>query len=178
MSNETLAEVVAQTAHAAVGQVRKYTFEPYIVHPIHVASIVSAYGGSTEQIQAAYLHDVVEDTEIDIEFISSMFGDKVATLVGWLTDVSVPEDGNRETRKRIDREHTAAAPYEAQFVKIADLISNTSSILEADEKFAKVYMKEKELMLGAMTKVHGTDIYNEAMKILEEYYKGHTQENQ
>jgi len=174
MSNEILAEVVAQTAHAAAGQVRKYSGEPYIVHPRHVADIVRKYGGNTTQVQAAYLHDVVEDTEIDIEFISSMFGEKVATLVGWLTDVSVPEDGNRETRKRIDREHTAAAPYEAQFVKMADLISNTSSILEADETFAKIYMAEKALLLRDLTKVHGTAIHDKAMKILEEYYKGVT----
>ena len=62
MFKEQMADVVASTAHAAVGQFRKYSDEPYIVHPRDVAEIVKSYGGNTIQIQAALLHDVVEDT--------------------------------------------------------------------------------------------------------------------
>jgi (p)ppGpp synthase/HD superfamily hydrolase len=177
MFKEQMADVVANTAHAAVGQFRKYSDEPYIVHPRDVAEIVKSYGGNTIQIQAALLHDVVEDTALTVEFLSGMFGKEVATMVDWLTDVSKPDDGNRDIRKTMDREHLAAAPRDAQFVKVADLISNANDICEGSEGFARIYMKEKELLLGAMTKIHGTDIYNAAMKILEEYYVGVPYEN-
>jgi hypothetical protein len=80
------------------------------------------------------------------------FGTDIATLVGWLTDVSKPEDGPRWYRKKLDREHTAAAPAEAQTIKLADLISNTKSIMAHDPKFAKVYLEEKRLLLDVMTR--------------------------
>ena len=55
------AQVYAMAAHAAVGQKRKYTGEPYIVHPAEVAKIVAGVPGSTpDMVAAAWLHDVVE----------------------------------------------------------------------------------------------------------------------
>jgi (p)ppGpp synthase/HD superfamily hydrolase len=146
------ARTFATAAHAAVGQLRKYTFEPYIVHPEEVAGIVSEYGGTPEMIAAAWLHDTVEDTGVSIELIRSEFGSEVSDLVGWLTDVSRPDHGNRAARKAIDRAHTAAAPAEAQTVKLADLISNTRSIVAHDEKFAVTYLAEKRELLKVMTK--------------------------
>lgn len=146
------ARVFATAAHAAAAQLRKYTMEPYIVHPREVAGIVSQHGGSDEMVAAAWLHDVVEDTGVTLETIRDEFGDEVATLVGWLTDVSRPEQGNRATRKAIDRAHTAAAPADAQTIKLCDLISNCTSIKEHDEAFAKVYFEEKRLLLEVLTK--------------------------
>jgi guanosine-3',5'-bis(diphosphate) 3'-pyrophosphohydrolase len=147
------ARTFAVAAHAAVAQLRKYTNEPYIVHPAEVFSIVSTVPGATpEMLAAAWLHDVVEDTGVTIEVIKQEFGQEVADLVGWLTDVSRPEQGNRATRKAIDRAHTAMAPAAAQTVKLADLISNTRSIVEHDPDFAKTYLAEKRLLLEVMTK--------------------------
>jgi (p)ppGpp synthase/HD superfamily hydrolase len=147
------AQVYAMAAHAAVGQRRKYTNEPYIVHPAEVAKIVAGVPGSTpDMVAAAWLHDVVEDTGCTYNDIHMGFGTDIATLVGWLTDVSKPEDGPRWFRKKMDREHTAAAPAEAQTIKLADLISNTKSIMAHDEKFAKVYLEEKRLLLDVMTR--------------------------
>jgi (p)ppGpp synthase/HD superfamily hydrolase len=146
------ARVFATAAHAAVGQVRKYTFEPYIVHPAEVAKIVRDAGGNETMIAAAWLHDTVEDTGVTIETIRAEFGTEVAELVGWLTDVSRPEHGNRAHRKALDRAHSAAAPAEAQTVKLADLIANTRSIMAHDAAFAKTYLEEKRLLLAVMTK--------------------------
>jgi (p)ppGpp synthase/HD superfamily hydrolase len=147
------ARTFATAAHAAVAQLRKYTNEPYIVHPAEVAGIVESVEGATfEMIAAAWLHDVVEDTGVTIEVIKAEFGEEVAELVGWLTDVSRPEQGNRATRKAIDRAHTAVAPAAAQTIKLADLISNTRSIMQHDEKFAKTYLEEKRMLLEVMTK--------------------------
>ena len=147
------AQVFAGAAHRAVKQLRKYTNEPYIVHPAEVASIVAQVPEATEEmIAAAWLHDVVEDTGVTNDEIHLYFGADVAKLVFWLTDASKPEDGNRATRKAIDREHIAKAPAEAQTIKLADLISNTKSIVAHDEKFAKIYLEEKRLLLDVMTK--------------------------
>lgn len=147
------AQVFAIAAHASVQQKRKYTGEPYIVHPAEVARIVAGVPGSTpDMVAAAWLHDVIEDTGCTFTDIHMNFGIDIATLVGWLTDVSKPEDGNRAVRKAIDREHSAAAPAEAQTVKLADLISNSRSIVQHDPAFAKTYLEEKRLMLEVMTK--------------------------
>ncbi len=150
------ARIFATAAHAAVSQVRKYTGAPYIVHPAEVAKIVSSVEHTDAMLAAAWLHDVVEDTGVTIEVIRAEFGAEVAELVGWLTDVSRPEDGNRASRKAIDRAHSAQAPAEAQTVKLADLISNSRSILVHDEKFARTYLEEKKLLLEVMNKGNAT----------------------
>ena len=156
MNNVERARVFATAAHAAVGQVRKYTFEPYIVHPTEVASIVATVPHTNEMLAAAYLHDTVEDTGVSIVDIQKEFGNEVASLVGWLTDVSKPEQGNRAVRKAIDREHTAMAPAAAQTVKLADLIANSRSILAHDPAFARVYLEEKRMLLEVLTRGDAT----------------------
>lgn len=161
------ARVFATAAHAAAAQLRKYTNEPYIVHPCEVAGIVSTVPHTHEMLAAAWLHDVVEDTGVTLEVIRAEFGNEVADLVGWLTDVSRPEQGNRATRKAIDRAHSAMAPKDAQTIKLADLISNTRSIMEHDEKFAKTYLEEKRLLLAVMNKGNA-ELLAEARKYIGE----------
>ncbi len=142
----------ATRAHAAIDQRRKYTGEPYIAHPIAVAEIVRSVSHTEAMIAAAYLHDVVEDTPVTLAEIEAEFGPEVAVLVGWLTDVSRPGDGNRAARKALDREHSAAAPAEAQTIKLADLIDNTRSIRAHDPHFWPIYRREKVALLEAMNK--------------------------
>ena len=156
MNTAEHARIFATAAHAAVGQLRKYTNEPYIVHPAEVVSIVRSVPHTEAMLAAAWLHDVVEDTGVTIETVQAEFGAEVADLVSWLTDVSRPEDGNRAHRKALDREHTAAAPAEAQTVKLADLISNTRSIMAHDPKFAVTYLEEKRALLAVMTRGDAT----------------------
>jgi tRNA nucleotidyltransferase (CCA-adding enzyme) len=98
------------------------------------------------------LHDTVEDTSVTPADITKEFGPKIAKLVIELTDVSKPEDGNRKTRKAIDRDKLAGVSAEAQTVKYADLISNGKDIAQNDPKFAKVYHAEKADLLRVMTK--------------------------
>jgi len=158
------AQVYAMAAHAAVGQRRKYTGEPYIVHPAEVAKIVAGVPGATpDMVAAAWLHDVVEDTGCTFTDVHMAFGIDIATLVGWLTDVSRPDQGNRAYRKSVDRAHSAEAPAEAQTIKLADLISNSRSIMEHDPAFAKTYLEEKRLLLAVMTKGN-PGLYAEASK--------------
>lgn len=129
------------------GQVRKYTGEPYYLHPGAVAQIVKGVPHTPAMIAAAWMHDTLEDTDATEAEMRSEFGDEITDLVLWLTDVSKPQDGKREVRKRIDREHTAKAPPAAKTIKLADLIDNSRSIIARDPGFAKVYLAEKRLLL-------------------------------
>jgi (p)ppGpp synthase/HD superfamily hydrolase len=139
------AKLFATAAHAAVGQKRKYTFEDYIVHPTQVAGIVKSVGGTPSMICAAYLHDVLEDTQVPEYVLRTEFGDLVTDMVVWLTKVEVP--GNRKVRKQAELKRLLRAPAEVQTIKLADLIANTPSIVEHDPKFAKTYLREKRDLL-------------------------------
>lgn len=139
---------VARLAHE--GQVRKYTGEAYITHPLAVRTMFVSYfetrgENDIEASQAAILHDTVEDTEITIEQIQETFGDTVAKYVWFLTK---PENfvGNRATRKELDVARLTAAPDIVKAIKLCDLMHN-SSIEKQDPKFWIVFKAEaKELV--------------------------------
>ena len=145
------ADAFAAKAHSAINHKRKYTGDDYIVHPREVAAIVATVPHTPEMLAAALLHDTVEDTGVGIETIRAEFGAVVAGLVADLTDVSTPGGGNRAIRKGIDLAHTAGASPSAKTIKLADLLSNTASIVAHDPGFARVYLKEKAAMLEVMT---------------------------
>ena len=145
------ADAFAAKAHSAINHKRKYTGDDYIVHPREVAAIVATVPHTPEMLAAALLHDTVEDTGVGIETIRAEFGAVVAGLVADLTDVSTPGGGNRAIRKGIDLAHTAGASPSAKTIKLADLLSNTASIVAHDPGFARVYLKEKAAMLDVMT---------------------------
>ena len=157
------------------GQDRKYSLVPYIVHPLRVMSIVRSVSDDEAMLCAAVLHDVVEDTLATEHDVRREFGDEVADLVMWLTDVSVPEDGNRAARKDIDLQHTANASPDAQTIKLADLIDNTTSITGADPHFAVVYMAEKERLLEVLDKGH-PELQARAQVLLREFQENKLQE--
>lgn len=82
--NISRAIVCAQENHE--GQFRK-SGEPYIVHPLCVACLTAFYGGDEAMVCAALLHDVVEDTEINLDNVKKDFGEAVALLVDGLTKI-------------------------------------------------------------------------------------------
>ena len=83
----------AREAHKGV---RRRSGEPYILHPIAVARIVShEIGLGSTSICAALLHDVVEDTDYTVEDIESQFGKKIAQIVDGLTKISDGIFGDR-----------------------------------------------------------------------------------
>jgi len=148
------AHAFAFAAHHSIGQVRNYTHEPYISHPEWVAGRVAEIPLATP------------------EMIDEYFGQEVGMLVENLTDVSRPEDGDRAVRRAIDRAHTALARPEAKTIKCADLLHNTSSILQHDPGFAVIYMKEKQLLLEeALVGACDQQIYDEAKAVVEAYFQ-------
>ena len=167
---EVVAKALVFAYKAHDGQVRKYTGEPYIVHPIAVAALVASVTDNQDIIAAALLHDTVEDTDVTIEDIQREFGGYIAAWVSDLTDISKPEDGNRAIRKAIDLRHTARALPPAKTIKLADLIDNSKSILERDPNFAVYYMKEKRALLEVLKEGDKT-LYAIAKKIVDDYFE-------
>ena len=146
------AMMFAREAHK--DHVRKYTNEPYITHLAEVAGIVASTlhtdaVGYEEAVGVAWLHDTVEDCGVTLQEIEDRFGTTVAIGVSGLTDT---ETGNRAERKAKGRERLTACSGWIQTIKCADLISNTSSIVMHDPKFAVTYLEEKRLLLGVMDK--------------------------
>lgn len=146
-------QAISFAAMAHAGQKRKYTGEPYIVHPIEVMTLVHTHAASAfdEMLAAAVLHDVVEDTVVGLDTIDRRFGFAVAVLVDQLTDEFTKEahpEMNRAERKAAEAKRFAAVSPEAATVKLADLISNTRSIVEHDKGFARVYLKEKRRVIA------------------------------
>ncbi|KAF7645211.1 hypothetical protein LDENG_00208420 [Lucifuga dentata] len=96
---------------------------PYINHPIGVARILSHEGGITdiEVLQAALLHDTVEDTDTSPAELEAMFGPVVARIVQEVTDdKSLP----KQERKRLQVEHAPHCSQQAKLVKLADKLYN------------------------------------------------------
>jgi guanosine-3',5'-bis(diphosphate) 3'-pyrophosphohydrolase len=96
---------------------------PYINHPIALAHVLWEEGRVHEAavIQAALLHDTIEDTETTVEELRARFGRKVAKIVAEVTDdKTLP----KAERKRLQVEHAPHISREAKLVKLADKISN------------------------------------------------------
>lgn len=169
------ARLFSRCAHQAAGQVRKYTNEPYYLHPAAVADMVAAQvpDASPETIAAALLHDVVEDTPITHAEIAELFGDTVAGMVYDLTDqYTDPAEGNRAERKAKERDRLSNISPEAQTIKYADLIDNTVSIAKHDPDFARVYLKEKRALLDVM-KGGDPGLWEQAMKLAKKLARKH-----
>ena len=113
--------------------------------------------------------NTVEDTATTNDDIKKEFGPRIAKLVDELTDISKPEDGNRATRKAIDRNKLAGVSADAQTIKLADLISNSKDIQKNDPKFAKVYMQEKALLLDVLTRGNSS-LLKQAQDIVANYF--------
>lgn len=129
------------------GQVRRFTGEPYFLHPLAVASKLEEFTDDQEILAAAFLHDVVEDTPMAIYDVRNEFGDRVAELVWLLTDLPMP--GNRAERKAFQRARLAGGPAEAQDIKLVDMWHNAPSIIEHDPSFAPTFCAEMAATIDA-----------------------------
>ena len=133
-------EAMMFARHAHRNQVRKYTGNPYIDHLAEVAGILGTVERAMPALAVAWLHDCVEDCGVTLSEIDDRFGSMVAIGVSGLSDM---ETGNRSERKQKSRDRLAACSGWIQTIKCADLISNTSSIVKHDPKFAVIYLEEK-----------------------------------
>lgn len=109
---------------------KRRTGEPYISHPIAVARIVAEeLELGANPVMAAFLHDVVEDTQYTIEDIRERFGDDVAFLVGVVTK---QKKGTYDKSKQVDnyRQILASVQYDVRaiLVKLADRLHNMRTL--------------------------------------------------
>jgi (p)ppGpp synthase/HD superfamily hydrolase len=145
----------AVTAHGE--QKRKYTGEPYVVHPLSVAETIwrLGHGPYVTMTIGAMLHDVVEDCPgYTLDMIEKKFGQNVRQIVDDLTKREYPVEWTRKMRKAAETERLRNVQGISQTIKLADLIDNTMSIVPYDPTFAKVYLEEKLELLLAMKSAH------------------------
>lgn len=117
--------------HAHKG-VRRNSGEPYILHPIAVARVVSKeIGLGSTSICAALLHDVVEDTEYTVEDISNLFGPKIAQIVDGLTKISGGIFGDKASAQTENFKKlllTMSEDIRVILIKIADRLHNMRTL--------------------------------------------------
>ncbi len=117
--------------HAHKG-VRRLSGEPYIMHPLAVAQIVSTEMGlGSTSICAALLHDVVEDTDYTVEDIENMFGAKIAQIVDGLTKISGGIFGDHASAQAENFKKlllTMSDDIRVILIKIADRLHNMRTL--------------------------------------------------
>jgi len=130
-----------------MNQIRKYTKEPYLTHPLAVAETVGQITKNYEMMAAALLHDIVEDTATRIEEIDELFGFRVARLVEELTN---DQDKKKSLSKKIYlAQKLNSISSDALTIKLADRLHNVVELRrrETPRKFIKWYWKETEYIL-------------------------------
>ena len=118
---------IRQAYQIAMGQLRS-TGEPYIVHPLKVAMILSEKGVESNIIAAAILHDVVEDTTYTIEDIRNKFGEQIAKYVDAVTSVEKEYANSMEISKYSSDK---SEMDERTFKKLANYISKDPRMIFA-----------------------------------------------
>jgi (p)ppGpp synthase/HD superfamily hydrolase len=104
------------------GQHRKQTGEQFVEHPIAVARLLTESGYDGPLISAAYLHDVVEKTNVELDEIRTRFGPSVADLVDCLSED--PEIVGYAARKRALRSGILASGGDPVIIYAADRVAN------------------------------------------------------
>jgi GTP diphosphokinase / guanosine-3',5'-bis(diphosphate) 3'-diphosphatase len=118
----------ARDAHD--GQLRK-SGEPYFTHALIVADVLSDLKLDTDTLIAALMHDVVEDTPIELQEIQSRYGDDVALMVDGVTKISDIKSHNPETRKAENYRKlvlSIAKDPRTVLIKLADRLHNMRTV--------------------------------------------------
>lgn len=175
--NQILQQVrdYADAAHGT--QMRKYTPDRYIVHPVRVMESCAAYTNDLPVLAAALLHDVLEDTPVTeaemhqflVSVMSAQDAAKTLQLVVELTDVYIKANypqWNRKKRKEEERERIRKTSPGAQTIKYADILDNCSEIVAHDPDFARVFLRECKKILTVIPNGHAA-LYQKAKDTLQ-----------
>jgi len=127
MFSEGVERALHVAVHAHSGQSRKGSGDvPYVVHPIHVALLVRAFHDDEVLVQAALLHDVVEDCDDwTHERIEEAFGQRVAAIVA---ELSEDKTQDWSTRKRAGIARVSELSDGAAVVQACDKLHNMRSL--------------------------------------------------
>ena len=130
----TRAYKLAEQAHE--GQLRK-TGEPYITHPLAVATILAKIGLDEVTLAAALLHDAVEDTSVTLEDLESGFGVQVAQIVDGVTKLDRVKFASKEAQQAATvRKMLIAMAKDGRvlLIKLADRLHNMRTIAAMTEE--------------------------------------------
>lgn len=126
-----LIERAYRLAEKAHGAQKRLSGEPYIIHPLNVAAILAELGMDSESIAAGLLHDVVEDTSVDLQQIKKMFGDEIANLIDGVTKLGrIPYSSREEQQAENIRKMLIAMSEDIRviIIKLADRLHNMRTI--------------------------------------------------
>ncbi|GAA2008648.1 bifunctional (p)ppGpp synthetase/guanosine-3',5'-bis(diphosphate) 3'-pyrophosphohydrolase [Brevibacterium samyangense] len=113
---------VAEKAHR--GQMRK-SGDPYITHPVAVATILAEIGMTTTTLAAALLHDTVEDTEYSLDDLRADFGDEIALMVDGVTKLDKIHYGEAAKSETVRKMIVAMSrDIRVLVIKLADRLHN------------------------------------------------------
>ena len=119
-------EAIDLAVSAHNGQLRR-SGEEYVCHPLHVACILVEIGMDSDAVVAALLHDVVEDTDIELAEISRQFGQDVANLVDGVTKITQMSFSTREEQQAENVRKmllAMAKDVRVMIIKLADRLHN------------------------------------------------------
>lgn len=178
--NETVKAVQDFAGKAHGEQMRHYTPDRYIVHPIQVMQLCTEYTQDETMLAAALLHDVLEDTQVNKEamlcfLLSVMEEDKAKRTLGLvieLTDVYTKKKyptWNRRKRKAMEASRIEQTSSEAQTIKYADILDNINE-LPKDDEFSTVFLKECRSLLKRMNKGE-TPLYKRTVEAVKNRLK-------
>lgn len=110
---------------------KRWTNEPYYIHPFNVAKIIISLGMDSQSVAAALLHDVIEDTETTVEDVSKLFGEDVALLVDGVTKIGrIAISSKEEQQAESLRKMLIAMGKDIRviIIKLADRLHNMRTI--------------------------------------------------
>lgn len=102
---------------------------PMLEHITEVATLVESHGGTRNMIAAAWLHDIVEDTDVTLSDIAALFGTQVHSLVAGLTDPPHFAALPLKKRKRYQAARLRELGDDVKRIKLCDQLSNTRRVL-------------------------------------------------
>src|SRR5256885_12673413 len=111
-----------------LGQHRKQTHEQFVEHPIAVARLLLGSGYDGSMIAAAYLHDVVEKTGVELDELRERFGPEVGALADSLSED--PEIAGYGSRKRALRRQILGSGRDSVVIYASDRVANMRDWLE------------------------------------------------
>lgn len=152
-----LEHAVDISTEAHKGQKRK-SGEPYIIHPITVASILIDWGMDIDTVIAGILHDTVEDTDMKLEDIETKFGKDVAFLVDGVTKVSQARAGMQDltaylpqTKDNLSKLLIAVGQdVRVIIIKLADRLHNLQTLQHMPPEKQKKIARESLEVFGPM----------------------------